>query len=487
MPDTKPSARTRPWPDYRAVWRWHFYAGLLCIPIVVFLSITGAIYLFKPQVEAAIDHGINHRPAAQVHTPSEAVGAALTAHPGWSLHAYQLPTGPSAAAQIVLGRNGGERRVVVDRADLKILRDAPEDAQLMRMISHLHGELMLGDRGSNLVELAASWAIVLILTGLYLWWPRSTISLAGVLYPRLGAGSRLLLRDLHAVTAVWVSAFTLFLLVTGLPWAKNWGGYLKEIRKLTGTAVAVQDWPTGRSSEVAANRARDRAMPGMSGMSGMSRDTARPHQDHGGAGEHHGGGGGRRRADVVLSAEQLRGLDRIVPSVDRLQLAYPVMISPPARSDGAWSAKSDAANRTLREDLTLDPASGTVLTRKTFGERHVIDRMVGIGVSVHEGQLFGWANQLLNLLVAAGLSIASLSAATLWWRQRARGVLGAPLPKGPPRFSWGLVAIVLLLAALLPEFGVSLVAVLAVERLLLRRIPVAARWLGLREAAEPAR
>ncbi len=43
---------TRSWPDYRAVWRWHFYAGLFCIPFVILLSVTGAVYLFKEEVEA---------------------------------------------------------------------------------------------------------------------------------------------------------------------------------------------------------------------------------------------------------------------------------------------------------------------------------------------------------------------------------------------------------------------------------------------------
>ena len=185
---------------------------------------------------------------------------------------------------------------------------------------------------------------------------------------------------------------------------------------------------------------------------------------------------------MVLTADQLKGLDRAAPTVDRLQLAYPVLISPPTRPDGAWTAKSDAANRTLREDLTLDAATGAVLTHKTFADRHIIDRMVGTGVSLHEGQFFGWPNQLLNLLVATGLSTAAVSAAVLWWRRRASGVLGAPLPKGRPRFSIGLLAIVLLLAGLLPEFGVSLIAVLATERLVFRKIPPVARWLGLNDA-----
>ena len=36
---------------YRTIWRWHFYAGLFVVPMVLILSLTGAAYLFKPQVE----------------------------------------------------------------------------------------------------------------------------------------------------------------------------------------------------------------------------------------------------------------------------------------------------------------------------------------------------------------------------------------------------------------------------------------------------
>ena len=32
----------------------------------------------------------------------------------------------------------------------------------------------------------------------------------------------------------------------------------------------------------------------------------------------------------------------------------------------------------------------------------MLDRIVGIGVAAHEGQLFGWFNQLLGLLTAIG-------------------------------------------------------------------------------------
>ena len=90
----------------------------------------------------------------------------------------------------------------------------------------------MGNRGSAVVELAASWAIIMILTGLYLWWPRKAKTLGGIVYPRLGAGSRVFWRDLHGVTGFWISGLALCLLVSGLPWAKFWGDYLKNMRRL---------------------------------------------------------------------------------------------------------------------------------------------------------------------------------------------------------------------------------------------------------------
>ena len=36
---------------YRLVWKWHFIAALYVLPFVFILSISGGLYLYKPQVE----------------------------------------------------------------------------------------------------------------------------------------------------------------------------------------------------------------------------------------------------------------------------------------------------------------------------------------------------------------------------------------------------------------------------------------------------
>src|SRR3546814_1307595 len=78
----------------------------------------------------------------------------------------------------------------------RVLGAIDPDRRLSAVVQRIHGSLLMGVGGGILVELAASWAMVLILTGLYLWWPRGR-GLAGVVWPRLSLGGRAALRDLQ--------------------------------------------------------------------------------------------------------------------------------------------------------------------------------------------------------------------------------------------------------------------------------------------------
>ncbi|MEP7041596.1 MAG: PepSY domain-containing protein [Dokdonella sp.] len=454
------AAVARTWPDYRTVWRWHFYAGLFCIPFVLWLATTGAIYLFKPQIEAWLDRPYDHLAIEGARASPQAIAAAaLAAVPGSVLNAYELPPSPSAAVRVLVGHDAQMTRVYVHPQTRAILHTVDEDARLMNLLQHLHGELLLGDRGSMLVELAASWAIVMLLSGLFLWWPRTGSGLAGIIYPRLGGDRRRFWRDLHAVTGFWVSLFALFLLFSGLPWAKSWGGLLKEVRGLGQVTWVRQDWTSGRSSELAAR---------------IEANSEAPVDEHA---AHH-----RRHAGAAAMTFDLDALDRLVPVVQALALAAPVLIAPPSQANAGWSARSDAQNRPLRTNLSLDATTATVTRRVDFDQRPLLDRAIGIGVAAHEGQLFGWLNQALGLFAALGLILVSLSALVMWWRRRRPGELGAPRALPRARYAAALLALVIVIAVLLPLFGLSLLCVFVLERVLLRRIAGARRFLGLQPA-----
>jgi uncharacterized iron-regulated membrane protein len=431
---------------YNAVWRWHFYAGLFCIPFVIWLSCTGSLYLWRPQIEAWLDRPYdNLATAGATASPDAQVAAALAAVSGSHLHKYQLPEAANEAVRILVGKDGTDTRVYVDPRTLAVLKAEEEEKRPFRMIFHLHGELLAGAIGSYLVEIAACWTIVMLLTGIYLWWPRGQRGLAGVLYPRLWRGGRTLWRDLHATAGFWVSLFAIGLILTGLPWAKGWGSYLSGIRQLTGTSRGAVDWSIGGK------------MPDDMQM-GEHADHTPP-----------------MPSPVIRPGE----LDRVIASAATLNLAAPVLISPPKHEGGPWSVASDAANRPQRSDVKIEGATGRIVNRKDFSDRHWIDRVIGYGVAVHEGALFGLANQILGTLTALFLVVLSVSGVVMWWRRRPAGKLGAPMILDRPRFGVPLMIAIAALAIYMPMFGFTLAAVLVIELALLRRFNPLSRWLGL--------
>lgn len=451
-----PSRGARALIDYRTIWRWHFYAGLVCIPFIIVLSITGALYLFKPQIEAAIDRPYNHLTlSGPPATLEDQVAAAVASVPGGKLNYIELGADPTDATRVVV--RGADRegvRVYVRPDTLAVVKSVRVEDRFMQIAKTIHGELLMGDQGSILVELAACWAILMVITGVYLWWPRQGAGLAGTLWPRLFRGRKLLWRDLHAVTGFWISGLAMFLLLSGLPWTNVWGDGFKEVRRLTGTAAVRQDWTNSRAQEHAEHR-RDAMAEDMAGMAGMD------HHDH------------MAMAAPPLTFDQMAGVIRA------LDLPPPVQVTPPGKRSPVWKVKSETQNRPQRVELELDPATGEVTRRSGFADRHPIDQVVGVMIAAHEGQLFGPFNQALGVLTAIGLVTLSVSAAVLWWRRRPSGVLGAPERLGEGGVGKGWVVLVIALGLFLPVLGVSLVVIGLVETLILRRLPTARRWLGL--------
>jgi uncharacterized iron-regulated membrane protein len=246
----------------------------------------------------------------------------------------------------------------------------------------------------------------------------------------------------------------LFLLLSGLPWAKNWGGMLKSVRQAYAQSQVAQDWSTGSAAQREAILAASRAAAGHDG---------------------HGAAPSRGQAATVDLSE----LDRVAALAASAGLAAPVIIVPPSQNPAQWTVKSDAANRPLRAEIVVDGRSGAVLQRSAFADRPLLDRLIGYGIAIHEGQLFPPLNQVFGVFTALGLITLSLSATVLWWRRRPPGTLGAPPRIGGMRYPAAGIGALVVLGIVLPLLGISMLLVLLLERLALRRWPRASHLLGL--------
>jgi uncharacterized iron-regulated membrane protein len=370
-------------------------------------------------------------------SPDAQVTAALAAAPGATLRSYRLPrgVGEPAVVTVDLPRGIGQRELFVAPSGRVTAMVDPEQ-RWSNWLQRLHGTLLLGLPGGLLVETAASWAIVLILSGLYLWWPRAR-GLAGVIWPRLSAGGRLVWRDLHAVTGFWVSGLALVLLLSGLPWTDGWATAFRMVRQQAGWInQGPQDW-----------------------KGGMAINSHAEHQEQGGHGHHSG------MTPVPATEAQPANPQNFSSIAARARienLPFPVLIQPPHApsrfgppNGPDWKLTSEAQNRPLIRTITYDAGSGAETGRQGFADKHVIDRVINYGIAWHEGQLFGWLNQLIGVLTGLALITLAISGATMWWRRRlpGRGLDAPPLPAGRGRV---LVLLLLIPALLLPMMLASL-------------------------------
>src|SRR3546814_11444750 len=107
------------------------------------------------------------------------------------------------------------------------------------------------------------------------------------------------------------------------------------------------------------------------------------------------------------------------------------MVAPPEAGAAGWTVTSEAANRPLRTQLIVDGASGRVLARKDFAERQWIDRLVGYGIAIHEGAVFGLSNHIAATLTALLLVVLSVPGPVMCLRRP---------PGGRPRRTWPLLS-----------------------------------------------
>ncbi|MBL0925789.1 MAG: PepSY domain-containing protein [Sphingomonadaceae bacterium] len=437
-------------PLYRTIWRWHFYAALFVMPLVLVLATTGAIYLFKPQLDRWEERAYSGLSTANAVSANEQLAAVLGANPGAQFHGYRLPERAGDAAMIHIGlADGRSMRDVYVSPQGDVLGSVDPDSRIAAIVSRIHGSLFMGKIGDLIVELGACWAIVMIVTGLYLWWPRGR-GPAGVVWPRLQFGQGIFLRDLHAVTGFWVSGLALVLLVTGLPWASVWGDAFRLARVELGLMHGPQDWKTGSGA---------------------------PHAEH----DH----------DAMMKMQAagvpLVGLADMVERAKLENLPHPVWVKPPGAperfgspTEMAWMVKSEAQNRPLNRTISFDMATGVELSRTEFADKHVIDRIVSYGIAWHEGQLFGWINQLIGVLTAIALVTLTITGFLMWRRRKPVATLGAPPAPTVKHKMRGVAFIMLILAAFLPLLAASLLVLWLFDHLILPRLPRLARWLDVR-------
>ena len=436
---------------YRAVWRWHFYAGVLVMPFLMLLALTGGLYLFKDEIDQLANRRMIQVPAAATQTAPDAWIASAVQAGGGRAANLLLPAAADQAVRVRVDRpDGAQKTVFVDPHTARVT-GVTDYGGVTEIIKKLHSLSLFGGTTGKalniLIEIVAGWTIVLCATGLYLWWPRRRQG--AVLVPRqTDARRRPFWRDLHALTGLYVGGVILFLAVTGMPWSAVWGDQVMGVVKASG-------W--GRPPAPVAG-AWQRAQ----------------HHDH-------PAGAGWTMEGVVLPspAHGSQDLKAVVAAAETRDLPRPYIVSIPAQPGTAYTVTAQVRRVQDSRTLYIDPAKGAVLADIGFDRFGAGAKVIEWGIYTHQGAQFGQINRLIMLAGCIGVWLLGVSGLMMWWKRRppslARARLGAPTAPPGPRIRLAILGIVIPLCILYPLTGLSLVAVLLLDfaaRRLMRPRPV---------------
>ncbi len=394
---------------YRLFWRWHFFAVLLVVPFVLWQSITGSLYLWsyawmdasEPELRFVVANGSMAPASAQL-------AAALAAESRASLAEIRLADAADRSTLLLQQDDGLVRPVFVDPYGPRMLGSLDVWSWLPGITRNLHGGWPLGRPGSWLLELGACWAMVMIVSGLYLWWPTKGMGWQRALWPRTRPGSRVFWRDLHACVAAWFSLLILGFLLTAMPWTAFWGGQILAPLQHS----LDQENPAGFSP------------------------------------------GGASLGSAVLAG---RALDRIVADARHDGVVGTLQIRLGAEPNSDWWVRNVDSPPGQDRYIIADHYTGEIKANIHGSSNPVMARLIDAGVHLHQGD-YGAINRWSNTAVAAALIWMTVTGLASWWKRRPRASMGVPA-KSNMAWPRALVLAAVVACAILPLLGMS-VAVL---------------------------
>lgn len=421
---------------YRAVWRWHFYAGLLCLPFLILLSVTGSLYLFKGEINGTLfAYRTMVAPQATVPmSPDRLLFNASEAVPSAAPVALTDPPSPAAAAVVTMTEGSKKILVYLNPYNGDVLDRVARDDEAITVVRRLHSLAYFGSVANGVIEVVAGFAIILVVTGTYLWWPRQRTG--GVISLRETPRRRVWWRDLHAVTGLVAGVGLLFLATTGLPWSIWWGQHLRTWSNEAGLGQPRALWADKAVSNVP--------------MREMLTSTGWAMQD----------------APVPVSPSASApgiGLGQAVAILRELGMPRGFEVSLPVGDRGVFAAAAYPPDVTRQRMISLDQYTGKPLVDVRFVDLGGVARAIQYGIGIHKGEHWGRANQLAMLAFCLATILLAVTAAVMWWKRRPAGTFGVPPWPSDRRITATVTVLIVGLGALFPLTGLVILAMIGID------------------------
>jgi uncharacterized iron-regulated membrane protein len=372
---------------FRSVLFWiHLVVGLSLGVVILLMSVTGVLLTYQRQIQWWADtRGLEASPPYEgaAPLPAEDLLARVEVETGEAASEITWRADPEAPVALSFGRL---RTAYISAYTGEVLGEGSERSRrVFRAITEWHRWLGMSGEDRAVGRAATGAAnlgfLFLVLSGLYLWWPRNwrRKAVRNVTVFRRGLSAKARDFNWHNVIGFWSALPLAIVVASGVLISYSWANDF--MHRMVG-AESAESRPRGGGG--------------------------RP-----GPGDHDAAAADRPSTPVALEpllaramadAEGWRSISLRLP-VEGPEITFVV-----DRGNGP-------AQRQLRSELVLDAATGAMIRRQTFADAPPGQRLRNFIRFGHTGEVFGVLGQTVAGLVSAGAAVLVWTGLALAWRR----------------------------------------------------------------------
>lgn len=379
----------------------HLWLGVSSGLVVFIVALSGSVLVFEEELEPLLYPGFHVVEVPQDHSalPLDNLRATVASrYPDQYVARIEIQA--DAHRTVIFGLVKGKKEkdvfsVAVNPYTGRITGTRRENESFFHIMLQLHRYLCLEETGKAITGVACLMFIVIMITGLVLWWPKRK-QVRQRLTVKWDAKFKRLNWDLHAVFGFYVLPFTLVIALTGLVWSYRWVNNLIFVT-LDGKPQQKREAPVvaaGRTAALLPN-------PLPAGNTALSSGVL-----------------------AQITAET----NRLLPYPGRIQLTIPE-----ADSISITVSKLDetASISNIVDFLYFDQTGGQLVSKRLYAQETAGMKARRLVFPIHTGSLWGWPTKVLAFLVALITATLPVTGIVIWLGRKfkKKHAKGAAVPR----------------------------------------------------------
>lgn len=367
----------------------HRWLGLITGLVVLILSITGCLFVFQQEITGWLRDDIMYVDAPGQQTlpmeqlqqkAADALGVkhlryGLTSYKNpkrtWSAFAYRARTG----SWTYLGNIKKYKTVYINPYNGKVAGIVNEKHDFFQIIKAIHWSMLLATPiGQPIVVWSTIIFIVLLITGMVLWWPRkwNRVGRQKCFKVKWGSTWRRINYDLHNAIGFYFLIITLIVAFTGLYWYSP--TFKKTLHFLGNGEYKLPEPP--------------------------QKVVSTP-QDH--------------RLSTPLDVAYQKAWSQY-PKAAQITLIAP------ADSEGTIQAEvhPDGGTYYKDSDLQFDQYSGELLQAERYSEKNNGEKLLAMNYDIHVGAIGGLPGKIIAFLASLVSASLPITGFIIWWDREQR-------------------------------------------------------------------